>query len=127
MIGFILSVGSYCILTVAYGHQFAKVAQPLDEYLVPSVCLLLFQTTFLSTESNVYCIQHTMRFTTWSTVINVIVSAVAMLSLVPVASASSITGLVFSSPETGDTHYAGENATVIWRLIWYMPKQSGKP
>jgi hypothetical protein len=53
-----------------------------------SVRLRLFQTTFLSTdsESNVYCIQHTMRFITCSAVTNVfIVSTVALLFLIPSA------------------------------------------
>ena len=70
-----------------------------------------------------------MRFTTWSTVTNVfIVSAVALLSLIPVANAQAADiKLVFDHPGSGDIIQAGENDNVTWSLSWYMPKQSGKP
>jgi hypothetical protein len=54
-----------------------------------------------------------MRFTTWSTVTNVIIISTisTLLSLIPAANAIEI-GFIF--PTTGQTYKAGESATVAW-------------
>ena len=93
-----------------------------DGYLVSSSKPLLSSPNLTCTVSS---IQHTMRFTTWSTVTNVfIVSTVALLSLIPAANAFDI---VILSPAGGETYRPREKATVSWRIDKYVPKQSGRP
>ena len=57
-----------------------------DEYLVSYVCQSRFQSPL--SRPNWTCIQHTMRFTTWSTLTNAfIISTVALLSLIQAVNA----------------------------------------
>ena len=65
-----------------------------------------------------------MRFTTWSTVTKVvIISTVALLSLLPAANAQA-NGIKIGwmHPLPGETYHAGKEAQVEW----YVPKPSGK-
>ena len=60
-----------------------------------------------------------MRFTTWSTLKTAfIISALALLSLIPVASAD--VEIVFTSPEANLTYYFGTNQrtnTIDWCVL----------
>jgi hypothetical protein len=65
-----------------------------------------------------------MRFTTWSTVTKVvIITTVALLSLLPAANAQA-NGIKIGwmHPLPGETYQAGKEAQVEW----YVPKPSGK-
>jgi hypothetical protein len=64
-----------------------------------------------------------MRFTTWSTLTNtVVISTVALLSLIPAANAAGPVFLEFTQPTWGE-HFDGG---LIGKARWYVPKR-GKP
>ncbi|KAH9991366.1 hypothetical protein BJV77DRAFT_962849 [Russula vinacea] len=59
-----------------------------------------------------------MRFTTWSTLKTAfIISALALLSLIPVANAD--VEIVFTSPKAGSTYYFGTNQGMN-TIDWYI-------
>jgi hypothetical protein len=91
-----------------------------DEYLVSSVCQFFFQPPL--SRPNQTCIQHTMRFTTWSTLTNAfIISTVALLSLIQAANALD---LYIVTPNSHDSPFLSGGPITI---RWYVPNRAGSP
>lgn len=106
-------------ISIACRHLIVKSAQFPDgsvpRKVFSLVCFrVLFQTILLSSQSNAHS-AHTMRFTTWPTLANTfIISTVALLSLIPAASAASPSAdLYFTEPLEGKIYPIGTN-TVSW-------------
>ena len=111
----------YCteILLTARRQFSSSTAHSPDEYLVFYVCQFLFQPPFF--RPNRTCIQHTMRFTTWSPLTNAfIISTVALLSLIQVANAFA--ELFIITPNGRElSPIPGDSITIRW----YVPNRAG--
>ena len=106
----------------------ALTSHSLDEYLVCSVRQFLLQQPL--PRPNQTCIQHTMQFTTWSTLINTfIISTVALLSLIQAANAQASN----YGPNHPDVAITSPNGVVPSSYFpgtqidigWYVPNRAG--
>ena len=116
------------ILLTARKQLSSLTAHPPDEYLVSSVRQFLFQPAL--SRPNQTCIQHTMRFTTWSTFTNaLIISTVALLSLIQAANAQA-SAFVGDSPivyiiSPNGIEPASYNPGAQMLIQWYVLNRVG--